>query len=239
MVENIPKISIVIPTYNEAQNLPILLNDLFSKLNSLNQNSEVIVVNDGSTDDTASICRTFSAKYPQLRIIDRPSQRGMGYSLKEGTAATNGEFIIWLMADLVDDLSNIPLMIEKLEQGADLVLASRAMKGGSYGRLLPWKRWLSKTYSTIFNFFMGVPIHDSTNAHRAFRNQAYNKLNLQEDGFAISPEMVIDAQRKNLAIVEIPVKGGDRIYGITNFRIFRHGIRYFKLLFWPKRRKLL
>ena len=107
--------SIIIPAYNEEENLPFLLDDLLSlKL----KDTEIIIVNDNSKDKTPEIAERYSKKYKNISVINRTKgNNGMGFALVEGTKKAKGEIIVWLMADRCDNLETIPRMINKIKSG--------------------------------------------------------------------------------------------------------------------------
>ncbi len=138
------KISIVVPAHNEGENIEYVLKDILN----LNLVTEVIIVDDHSVDNTYEISNRFAERYNNIKIVQRKgSEKGMGIALREGTLVSSGEIVIWMMADRSDDIGTVPLIINKIESGFDLVFASRYMRGGSAGDLNRTKAFLSSSYS--------------------------------------------------------------------------------------------
>lgn len=225
-------ISIVIPAYNEQDNLPILLENL---LNLKLKNFEIIVVNDNSTDKTALIADSHSKKYYHIRVLHRQKGiNGMGAALKDGTKIANGRYVVWVMGDNSDDLTTIPMFIEKLRNSnCDIVFGSRYIEGGSIGDMGLSKAMLSSGYTSIARLIFNFNVHDITNAFRAFKKGIFNNLRLEANNFAISPEFAIKAHLKGYKLCEVPTKYRNRKIGQTKFKFIKMGIAYCRLFkYW-------
>jgi glycosyltransferase involved in cell wall biosynthesis len=220
-------VSIVVPAHNEEGNLPKLVPRL-RELAEKAGDAEIILVDDHSTDQTPQQVDDYQRKFANIRAIHRRDGiRGMGNTLKEGTAAARGQFVIWTMADLSDDWSSVPLMLAKLRNGADMVFASRYMPGGSSGDLQAFKRFVSSGFTFASRLFFGVPVHDITNAYRGFRREVYEKVRPEAGDFAISPEFALKAQLAGYRLDEVPTTYAKRQEGAANFRMFKMARRYF------------
>lgn len=224
-------ISIVVPAHNEEENLPLLIEDLIKLIEKNKLNSEIILVDDNSTDKTGEIIDSYSRRFNYIKSIHRKTEKkGMGFALIEGTKKSNGEIIIWTMADRSDNSDTILKLIGKINEGYDMVVASRYMKGGSKGDLGIDKAFLSSSYTKIIGLFFGISIHDITNAFRAFRKKVFENISLESGDFAISPEFVIKAQLQGFKIGEVPTVYCNRKLGKPKFKVFKMGIRYVSLL---------
>lgn len=224
-------ISIVVPAYNEEASLKPLTEDLIKVMNESALDWELILVDDNSTDDTGRIADAYSEKYKNIIVIHRKSNiRGMGAALKEGTFNARGDVVVWVMGDRSDKISVIPKLVEKLEEGFDMALASRYMKGGSRGDLDVHKAMYGRLYSLLCRFYYGMPFHDITNAFRAFRKSILGRINIASDDFAISPELSIKAFLGGYGICEAPTEYYSRREGVTKFKVFMMGLRYLSLL---------
>ena len=114
-------ISVIVPAYNEARNLPVLVERLFPVLQGLGRGFEVIVVNDGSKDDTLAVLRRLAAENPQLKVIDLARNYGQTAAMMAGFDHARGDIIVPIDADLQNDPADIPLLLAKLEEGFDVV----------------------------------------------------------------------------------------------------------------------
>ncbi len=235
------KVSIIVPAHNEESNLPSLLDSLLSLIKSGKWGGEIVVVDDHSSDGTAALADSYSKRHRNIKVIHRrDGKRGMGYSLREGTAAASGDYVIWTMADKSDNILTFPKIIEKLGSGFDVVFGSRHVRGGSYGDLSLHKAFFSWLYSNAARVAFGLNAHDITNAFRGFRKSAFTSLQLDSGDFAISPEFAIKAHLAGFRLGEVPTTYSDRKRGRTTFSILKMGFRYgslFKyLLVKPKKR---
>lgn len=224
------ELSIVIPAYNEEENLPSLVEDIDRLGKREGWDYEIIVVDDNSSDSTLKIVKGYAGKIKGLRVIHLSERAGMGGALKEGSSGSRGEFIFWVMADKADDLNTIPQILNKLKEGYDMVFASRYMKGGSRGDLSPLKAFLSSCYTTITRLVFGITVHDITNAFRGFRKSIFNQLKLSSNDFAISPEFAIKAHLEGFKSGEVPTAYSNRKLGQTKFKMIRMMVRYLELL---------
>lgn len=223
------KISIIVPAHNEEENLPELIPRLQKTIRKNKLNAEIIIVDDNSTDSTPQLCDRFSKKYKNIITIRRRGNPGMGFALREGTKTAKGEIIIWTMADLTDDLNTIPLLLDKINQGADMVFGSRYMKAGSPGDLSLFKRLVSNGFTALSRLFIGIRVHDITNAFRAFKKEVFFTTATRAGDFAISPEFALKAHLAGFKLSEIPTVYKDRKKGITKFKMFRMARRYFMI----------
>lgn len=225
------KFSIVIPAYNEEENIAPLIDDIVSFGYKVGWDYEIIVVDDDSSDDTANIIHRYIDKYSFIRIIRRRSDnRGMGQALREGTTLAGSRIVVWMMADRADRIEIIPDIIRKIEEGYDLVFASRYMPGGSRGDLDCVKAFLSSRYTVLLRWLWGLKVHDVTNAFRCFRKDIFFKLKIGSTDFSISPEFAIKAHMAGYRLAEIPTTHKDRKAGKSKFKLFRMMLVYMMLL---------
>jgi dolichol-phosphate mannosyltransferase len=224
------KFSIVVPAYNEEENILPLFQRISEKRKRYNWNCELVIVDDNSSDGTGKIADRISAVKKWVRVVHRKGQlHGMGYTLKEGTRRANGAIIVWVMADLSDDLDRINDFIPLIdERGFDMVVGSRFISGGSSGNTSKYKAFASFRYSALSSTLFGIKVHDTTNAYRAF-NRKVAALRLDSGDFAISPEQMIRASMAGYKLAEVPVTYTDRIAGKPKFKFVRMGVRYLGL----------
>lgn len=223
------KVSIVTPAYNEEDNLPILVKNLQGLIKRKKLNAEIMLVDDNSTDSTPKVCDMLMKKYNNVFTIHRVENRGMGNTLLEGTREASGDVIVWVMGDLSDDLNTIPKFLQKIKNGCDVVFGSRYMEGGSSGDLSPFKAILSGGFTRLSRIFIGIKVHDITNAFRAFRKEVINFIKLESTDFAISPEFALKTHLAGFKLCEVPTTYSNRKKGITKFKMFEMGKKYFKV----------
>lgn len=225
------KFTIVIPAYNEEENLGPLIKEIISFGDRSNWDYELIIVDDNSTDDTAYILNNYVDKYNFIKILHRCSHnRGMGLALKEGTAQAKNSIIIWMMADRADQIETVPTLLQTIAAGYDLVFASRYMPGGSRGDLDCVKAFLSSRYTLLLKLLFGLEVHDVTNAFRAFKKEIFFKLKIKAADFSISPEFAIKAHLAGYKLAEVPTRYKDRKAGKSKFKILHMMVVYMMLL---------
>lgn len=223
------EVSIVVPAYNEQENLPKLIKSLMKLKHSL-KDFEIVIVNDNSSDKTGIIADSYSRKHKNIKVVHRGKGiNGMGAALKEGTKIAKGKYIVWVMADNSDDLNAIPKFVSKLKDNFDLVFGSRYIKGGSKGDLGAFKAMLSSGYSFAAGLIFGFKVHDITNAFRAFKKEIFNNIALESNDFAISPEFAIKSHLKGHKLGEVPTTYKNRKAGQTKFRLIKMGAAYCRL----------
>ena len=230
------EISVIIPVFNESGNLPPLFAEIDQLKAKMPSGFEVIFVDDCSEDDSRKILDQKAKASDFIKVLSAKSNMGMGGAIMLGAQKSEGKNIFWAMADLSDRLSDIFSIYEKLRSGYDLVIASRAMPGGSYGGLLGWKSFLSHSYSRVASLWFGIPVHDLTNAFRGMKRELLFKLKLKSRDFTLSPEMSIKAHRIGARISEIPTIYRYRRAGVSSFKVLKMGYKYASLLslrFYP------
>jgi len=223
-------ISLVIPLYNEEGNIRPLVDSIVELIIKKKWDSEIVLVDDNSNDQTAEIVDNYSKKYDFIVPLHRGQEKkGMGFALIEGTKKANGDIIIWTMGDNSDDINTYHKLINKINEGYDMVFAARYIKGGSRGNLDLFKTFLSSGYSKIASLWYGTNLHDITNAFRAFKKNVFEKCNLKSGDFAISPEFAIKAHLNGFKLGEVPTTYTNRKKGKSKFKLIDMGIKYISL----------
>jgi glycosyltransferase involved in cell wall biosynthesis len=206
-------LSIVIPAYNEETRIGASLDAILDFLSSQPYPTEVIVVNDGSTDLTAEVVRSheqdFKAIGIDLRLLTNDPNRGKGYSVKRGVTEARGEIVLFTDADLSSPISEAPKLIQPIQDGeADLVFGSRALDR----TLIAIRQPLARDFGgRIFNLLMRVivrlPFKDTQCGFKAFRRlQTLPAVKLQRvERFGFDPELLYIAKKQGLRLLEVPV----------------------------------
>jgi dolichol-phosphate mannosyltransferase len=216
---------IVIPTYNEAENLPLLLKALFElPLDDL----VVLIVDDASPDGTGDMAEELSPKYDnRVRCLHRSSKLGLGTAYIEGFqfALNEGaEAICQMDADFSHPLETIPLMA-RLSEEFDLVIGSRYVAGGALDERWPrWRKFLSGFGNTYARTILRLPVHDVTGGFRFWRRATLAGLPLERvksNGYVFQVEMVYIARKLGFSMIETPIYFADRRWGKSkmSFRI--------------------
>ncbi|KPK98797.1 MAG: hypothetical protein AMJ95_02320 [Omnitrophica WOR_2 bacterium SM23_72] len=223
------KISIIIPVYNEQENIGEVINRAQYFIDST---YELIVVNDYSSDNTRKIMEDLSCKFHNIRLIDNKLAKGFAHALKSGFVHATGDVVIPIMGDLSDDLATLKKMLEKIHEGYDIVCGCRYIKGGS--RLGSWglKGLLSFWAGWSIYYLSGIPTHDIANAFKMYTKRVLESIEIKSQAFEISMEIPLKAYFLGFKITEVPTLWKERTKGKSNFKIFKLLPPYLKLYFW-------
>lgn len=208
-------VTVVVPTYNERENLPHLAAAVLLHGYSL------LIVDDGSPDGTGDIADEIAADVPRMGVIHRTHKQGLGPAYAAGferALADGAEIVIEMDADFSHNPEDLPRLVEAIESGADLAIGSRYVPGGGTPDW-PWhRRFLSKGGNLYARTMLGVPIRDATAGFRAFRARALATLPYREaqaSGYGFQVEMTWRAHRAGLRIKEVPILFRDRFRGTS------------------------
>ncbi len=208
------KTIIVIPTYNERENLP----ELVRRLEQLGLGLHALVVDDNSPDGTGDLAEELAGTRPWLQLLHRPGKAGLGTAYLEGfrLALERGyEAMGEMDADLSHNPTYLPAMMKALE-GADLVLGSRYVRGGGVRNWGVLRRLISRGGSLYSQMVLGVGVHDLTGGFKLFRRELLEKLGLdtvRSNGYSFQIEMTYRALRRGYRVVEVPIIFEDRQVG--------------------------
>jgi hypothetical protein len=225
------EVSVVMPCLNEERTVGRCVAKAVAALEKLGVNGEVIVADNGSSDDSHAVARTNGARVVAV------SRRGYGSALQGGIEAAHGKYIIMGDADDSYDFSHLEPFVARLRAGDDLVMGNR-FKGGIKPGAMPWlHRYVGNpVLSGILNLFFRTPARDCHCGLRGFRKDAYQRLGLRTPGMEFASEMVVKASLYHQKISEVPIvlypDGRDRA---PHLRSFRDGWRHlrFLLMFCP------
>ena len=220
--------SVVVPAHDELENLGRLVDELVRVLEG---DYEVILVDDNSSDGTSELCDRLCELDSRVKSVHRRGGGGgMGYALMEGSEIAVGEYVVWVMGDRSDRLETVKDILGKLDEGYDVVLASRYMPGGSRGNLGLGKALCGSAYTFLARLVFGLHVHDITNAFRGFRRSVLREAGVKSGDFTISPEFAIKAHLRGFRLGEVPTRYSDRRAGRTKFRMLSAGVGYLSLL---------
>jgi dolichyl-phosphate beta-glucosyltransferase len=213
-----PTYSIVIPAYNEGARLGATLEKVLAYVHAQKWNAEVIVVNDGSRDNTADIVRTCAAKDSTLRLVENPGNRGKGYSVRNGMLSARGQIVLFSDADLSSPIEEAPKLFQALDNGADIAIGSRWLRAETQTQRQPLHRQLfGRIYNLILRLTLGLQFADTQCGFKAFKRPAVEAIfPLQKiERWGFDPEILFLAQKFKFKIQEVPVawghSGGTRI----------------------------
>jgi len=221
-------LSIIIPMFNESENVEATLGRVREALTSFKGTYEIIAVNDGSFDNTLEILNKLAEQDGKLKIVSYPKNIGRGMALRKGFQESKGEMVVSIDADLSYDPHYINDLVETLrcEQDVDFVLASPYMPGGGV-KNVPWLRlWISKLGNRILRFAMPNRIYTSTGIFRAYRKKVLDSLEMESDGKEIHLEILSKALALGFRVKEVPTVLSSRRRGKSKFKFKKTAISH-------------
>jgi glycosyltransferase involved in cell wall biosynthesis len=212
------EVDFVMPVYNEGANIARALDEIDR---NVALPKRVLIVYDFDEDNTVPAVRALAEKYPWAVLHRNDVGRGVVNAVKAGVAATTADVVIVTMADLSDDLSAVPRMVDLIRDGGyDVVCASRYMRGGSQVGGPRLKALMSRTAGVSLYWLGALPTHDATNAFRAYRRSVLRDFPIESTGgFAYSLEITAKAHAAGRRVTEVPSAWRDRSAGQSRFKI--------------------
>jgi glycosyltransferase involved in cell wall biosynthesis len=203
-----PQYSIVIPAYNEAARITGALESVVGCIRSRGWFAEVVVVDDGSRDQTAAIVRAFAANAPEVRMLQNPGNRGKGYSVRHGILQSFGEIVMFTDADLSAPIEEAEDLFAALAGGADIAIGSRWLERTRQTIRQPlYRQFFGRCFNGVTRMIMGLPFADTQCGFKAFtRAAAQTVFQLQTiERWGFDPEILFIALKRGYRIAEIPV----------------------------------
>jgi len=221
------KISVITPTYNERENLPILVDKLFADLKDYD--FELIIVDDNSPDGTGDLADKLSRTNKRIKVVHRPRKMGLGSAFVDGTKVADGKIVLLMDSDLSHDSKDFPKLLNKIDQGYDMVIGSKYVSGGKTqdksSRLAA-----SRIFCLTASFILWLNIRDSASGLFTIRMEVLNKIKLNPIGFKIMIETAFKAKKAGCKIAEVPITFHKRIHGKQKGG-FREAFRFLRLIF--------
>src|SRR3954447_7437090 len=223
-----PQYSIIIPAYNESARLGATLDRVLNYVSSGQWDAEIIVVNDGSRDNTADLVRQYATTNPHLRLIENPGNRGKGYSVRNGMLNARGEVLLFSDADLSSPIEEAPKLFAALEAGADVAIGSRWLRSELQTQRQPLHRQLfGRIFNLALRIVLGLSQKDTQCGFKAFTHQAAQAIfplqRIERWGF--DPEIIFLAKKQGFHVIEVAVKWAHDNHGQIN--PVRDGLRMF------------
>ncbi|HEY6766002.1 MAG TPA: dolichyl-phosphate beta-glucosyltransferase [Candidatus Sulfotelmatobacter sp.] len=229
-------LSIVIPAYNEAKRLPRTLDHILAFIQAKAWNAEIIVVNDGSTDDTAKVVRGYVASHPSVVLINNSTNAGKGRSIRDGVRRATGDIILFTDADDSTPIEDAEKLLEAISFGADIAIGSRWVDPSLQSQPQPWYRRLNgRLYNLMLRATLGLDLKDTQNGFKAFTRKAGQTVFAMQKirGWGFDAEALFLAQNSGFSIAEVPVEYVYYAEG-SKIRPYRDGARMLKELLLVK-----
>lgn len=219
-------ISIIIPLYNEAENVEHYGENLFPVIDAIEKKTgevfEFIFVDDGSRDDTLARLHRITGIRPNIKILEHGTNRGMGNAIRTGLLACTGEIIVTMDSDLTFRPQDVELLIRKFrETGADLVSGSPYLGKGLMEEVTPLRLFLSKSVNFLYRLLLGKKITGVSPIFRLYRKSALDDITISSDNFEINAEIISKFIIAGKSVAEVPVPLLRRKYGVSKIRVSR------------------
>lgn len=208
---NRPQYSIVIPAYNETARIGRALAQVSGCIRERGWSAEVLVVDDGSSDNTAEIVESWAATHPEVRLIRNGVNRGKGFSVRNGMLQASGQIAMFTDADMSSPIEEADLLFAAIRSGADVAIGSRWLTGRRIVHRQPlYRRFFGRCFNALTRSIMRLPFADTQCGFKAFRREAarmvFGMQRIERWGF--DPEILFIGIKNGLRIVEVPVTWG-------------------------------
>jgi glycosyltransferase involved in cell wall biosynthesis len=203
-----PNYSIIIPAYNESARLGATLDRVLAYIAQQNWNAEVIVVDDGSRDNTAGLVRERMKSAAALRLLENPGNRGKGYSVRNGMLNGAGEVLLFTDADLSSPIEQAPKLFAAITAGADIAIGSRWLQPELQAqRQSLLRQFYGRSFNLALQILLGLKFKDTQCGFKAFRREIARRLFSMQtiEGWGFDAELLYLAGRMNLKVKEVPV----------------------------------
>ena len=206
-----PKYSIVIPAFNEGQRITTTLDKLLSYIEAEGWNAEVIVVDDGSWDDTQMIVRRYAERYSFVRFLQNPGNRGKGYSVRNGVLNAAGEVVLFTDADLSSPIQEAKKLFAALNEGTEVAIGSRWLQRKLQTERQPiYRQLVGRIFNLLLRLLLGLRYKDTQCGFKAFTASAagtlFSRQKIEHWGF--DPELLFLAAKYGFKVREVAVEWG-------------------------------
>ena len=220
--------SFIIPAYNESSRIRPTLDEILRYTAERNWDTEILVVDDGSRDDTAEVIREYACAHAQIHLLQNPGNHGKGFSVRNGMLHARGEICLFTDADLSSPISEAQKLFEAMGGGADVAIGSRWLRAELQTERQPlYRQAFGRIFNLVLRVFLGLRFKDTQCGFKAFRREAAERIfpiqKIERWGF--DPEILYIARRMGLKVAEVPVlwahSEGTRLHPL------RDGLRMF------------
>jgi glycosyltransferase involved in cell wall biosynthesis len=229
-MKHVSSITAFFPAYNDGGTIPSMVLTALLALREVTDDYEIIVVNDGSADYTGDVLDELATRYPELRVIHHPQNRGYGAALRTGFAAATKEWLFYTDGDAQYDPSELTALVDALDDGVDVVNGYKITRHDPISR-----RIIGRVYHHIVRLGFGFKLRDVDCDFRLIRRSIFDKIELESNTGTICLEMVKKFQDAGYTFAEVPVHHFHRQYGVSQFfnwqRLFRTA-QHLLVLWW-------
>ncbi|HWR35745.1 MAG TPA: dolichyl-phosphate beta-glucosyltransferase [Clostridia bacterium] len=204
-----PTYSIVIPAYNESERISATLDKVLAYVAAERWCAEIIVVNDGSRDNTSEIVQHYAASHPQVRLLENPGNRGKGYSVRNGMLNAEGNILLFSDADLSSPIQESSKLFTALHNGADVAIGSRWLQAElQTQRQSFFRQLIGRVFNLLLRMILGLKYKDTQCGFKAFTRQSAEKIFTRQhiERWGFDPELLFLADKFRLRVAEVPVE---------------------------------
>ncbi|GAA1262598.1 polyprenol monophosphomannose synthase [Sphaerisporangium rubeum] len=217
MDRTLGRVLVIVPTYNERENLPVIA----ARLRAAVPEAHLLVADDNSPDGTGAVADELAAADDHVHVLHRPAKQGLGAAYLAGFAwglAEGFDVLVEMDADGSHSPEQLPALLDALAAGADLVIGSRWVRGGKVVNWPASREFLSRGANTYARIVLGVPVRDTTAGFRAYRASTLEKIGLsdiQSEGYCFQVDLTLRTIRNGLRVTEVPITFTDRTVGAS------------------------
>lgn len=204
-----PKYSLIIPAYNEGQRITATLDKVLAYVGQQGWKAEIIVVDDGSRDETPEIVRQYAERHPAVRLLQNPGNRGKGYSVRHGMLNARGDLLLFSDADLSSPIAEATKLLSALAEGAEVAIGSRWLRSELQTERQPFYRQLfGRGFNWYLRLLLGLNFKDTQCGFKAFTANAAGILFSQQkiERWGFDPELLFLARKFGLPVREVAVE---------------------------------
>lgn len=216
-------LSLVIPCFNESDGVDQMRTQLHAVRNDLGSYGEyeIVLIDDGSTDDTYSKLTHAFADWPNVRVLQHDRNRGLGAALRTGFAQSTGEVVVVTDSDGTYPFTTIPEMLKYLTPDVDLVTSSAYHPQGGVENVPAYRILFSKSASLIYRVLVSWNVHTYTAMYRAYRRHVIESIPTKTEGYLVMAEILVNAIRAGYKVAEYPAVLRVRAYGQSKAKVWR------------------
>jgi glycosyltransferase involved in cell wall biosynthesis len=200
--------SLIIPAYNESTRIRPTLDKILQYVDEQNWDADVVVVDDGSRDDTAAIVRDYGRRHSQVRLVENGRNRGKGFSVRNGMLHAQGDICLLTDADLSSPISESQKLFAAIHEGADIAIGSRWLRAELQTERQPvYRQLFGRIFNTLLRIVLGLKFKDTQCGFKAFRREAAQQIfPLQKiERWGFDPEILFLARQFGFRVAEVPV----------------------------------